>query len=167
MMEVADRRRYNKISHSPGIISDAEEAASNNNGHRHEQHLESRPTHALELCHDHDSVDQDFDDNPTECLATEEAAIRRTSSDDLLITKRYSYAWSTISKILSTNLIEDESLLQLYRRFCRVELGECDSSNIDDGGLVMVKMMKLWVVSGIGILFVHPLARWMVRTFWV
>ena len=31
----------------------------------------------------------------------------------------------------------------------------------------MVKMMKLWVISGIGILFVHPLARWMVRTFWV
>lgn len=160
---MADRRRYNKISHSPGVISDTEEAASNQHDH---EHLESRHAHAFELCDDSD--DQDVDDNPTIGLSTEEGATIRASSDGGLITKRYSYARSTITKILSTNLVAEESSLQLYRRFCRVEVDEYDASTtIDDGGLVMVKMMKLWVISGIGILFVHPLARWMVRTFWV
>ena len=71
---------------------------------------------------------------------------------------RHRYSRSTIECVLTTNLVDDEGLLRLYKYLC----GAGENPDADDGGLPMVKLVKLWVSAIVGILIVHPLARWMV-----
>mmetsp|Transcript_1982 Transcript_1982/g.3757 ORF Transcript_1982/g.3757 Transcript_1982/m.3757 type:complete len:400 (+) Transcript_1982:33-1232(+) len=106
--------------------------------------------------------------NPLACIRSDESSIREEvclQGDDFRDecarlpprASRHQYAWSMIKRILTTNFVDDKGLLHLYRHLCRA--GE--DPDIDDGGLAMVKLIKLWVLSIIGIMLVHPLARWM------
>lgn len=72
-----------------------------------------------------------------------------------LLSRRYRLR--KVARFATLNLIDDEALLNMYRRACRAG----DSSGVDDGGLVTVKLVKFWTWAVIGILLVHPLARWM------
>ena len=67
------------------------------------------------------------------------------------------YRLRKVACFATLNLIDDEALLDMYRRACRVG----DSPGADDGGLVTVKLVKFLTWAVIGILIVHPLARWM------
>ncbi|KAL3807715.1 hypothetical protein ACHAXA_005728 [Cyclostephanos tholiformis] len=64
-----------------------------------------------------------------------------------------------IVRLATSNLLDDGACLHAYRRGCRVE--DSYGEGIDDGGLVAVKLVKFWTWSIIGILLLHPLARWM------
>ena len=81
--------------------------------------------------------------------------------------RRFRYAASKIRHFLTTNLIEDQVVLDLYRRICRfnqVRVIDGQENCIDgDGGLVLIKIVKLWIVTIVGILIIHPLARVVVR----
>jgi hypothetical protein len=68
----------------------------------------------------------------------------------------YQYIPPFIRRILTTNLVNDETILRAYRRLCRVDY----DSNVDDGGITLIKLVKLWMVIIIGILITHPFARW-------
>ncbi|KAL7552118.1 hypothetical protein ACHAWF_015330 [Thalassiosira exigua] len=74
-----------------------------------------------------------------------------------LFVRRHPHAWSTIKRALTTNLVKDEDLMQLYRYLCRTR----DDVDIDDGGMALVKLFKFLVLSILGIMIVHPLVRWM------
>ena len=103
---MANRQRYSQVSQSQlGSASDAEEAASSKTDH----------THALELCHGGlpDDNEGDFDDNPTVSMYAESTTIRRVDSDGIIINKQYPNVWRRIISILTTNLVEDDRLLQL------------------------------------------------------
>ena len=60
--------------------------------------------------------------------------------------------------VFTTNLVNDETILRIYRRVCRVDQ---DCNDVDDGGIALVKLVKLWAVVIGGILIMHPFARWM------
>lgn len=63
-----------------------------------------------------------------------------------------------LRRVCTTNLVNDETILRIYRRLCRVDQ---DCNDLDDGGIALVKLVKLWVVVIGGILIMHPFARWM------
>ena len=108
------------------------------------------------------SRSDDFADQPStimKCVRGDE--IQDDISDALPFNAtRCPHAWSKFKCILTTNLVDDDVVLRLYRHLC----GAGDGIDIDDGGLVMVKIVKLWALSLLGICLVHPLARWMVSS---
>ena len=108
------------------------------------------------------SGSDDFADHPStimKCVRGDE--IQDDMSDALPFNAtRCPHAWSKFKCILTTNLVDDDVVLRLYRHLC----GAGDGIDIDDGGLVMVKIVKLWALSLLGICLVHPLARWMVSS---
>lgn len=108
------------------------------------------------------SGSDDFADHPStimKCVRGDE--IQDDMSDALPFNAtRCPHAWSKFKCILTTNLVDDDVVLRLYRHLC----GAGDGIDIDDGGLVLVKIVKLWALSLLGICLVHPLARWMVSS---
>lgn len=77
---------------------------------------------------------------------------------DICENQRHQYARSVIGRLMTTNLADDCVVLRLYRHaLCRAT----HDPDIDDGGLALVKLVKLWVCSVGGIMIVHLLARWM------
>ncbi|KAL7441140.1 hypothetical protein ACHAXM_010308 [Skeletonema potamos] len=72
--------------------------------------------------------------------------------------KQYRYSLPPlIHRIVITNLVNDRTILRGYRKLCRVDQ---DYDNVDDGGITLIKLVKLWLVIIIGILIIHPFARW-------
>lgn len=71
--------------------------------------------------------------------------------------QHHHYLLSKIHCILTTNLVNDETLLQIYRRICCVENG----TEVDDGGTTLIKLIKLIMGIIICILITHSFARWM------
>eukprot|EP00986_Skeletonema_menzelii_P016820 scaffold16056_cov147-Skeletonema_menzelii.AAC.5 len=78
-------------------------------------------------------------------------------SAEQLQSRHYQYIPPLISRVCTTNLVNDETILRIYRRLCRVD----QDSDVDDGGNTLVKLVKLWVIIIGGILITHPFARWM------
>jgi hypothetical protein len=62
-----------------------------------------------------------------------------------------------LANIATTNLINDDALLHVYRLACRTDI----SSGNDDGGLVVIKLVKFVICTISGILLLHPFARYM------
>jgi len=58
------------------------------------------------------------------------------------------------------NLVDDSAALGAYRRLCRAEAG---GGELDDGGLVGVRLCKMLVWTVAAILLVHSFARAAVR----
>jgi hypothetical protein len=98
-----------------------------------------------------------------------------------MLCRRCPNAYSRLAKMLTTNLIEDGALLRLYRRMCceghvhhqRVLQGREGveeegvhehESNVDDGGVILVRLAKFWAISLLGIVAVHSLAKWVVSS---
>ena len=69
---------------------------------------------------------------------------------------RSRYRLRKLANITTTNLINDEALLHVYRLACRVGI-----PSDADGGLAMVKLVKFWMCTISGILLLHPFARYM------
>ena len=67
----------------------------------------------------------------------------------------------TFVRLATSNLVDDGTCLRAYRRACGVEDGMYGVEGIDDGGLVGVKLLKFWAWVILGILTLHPLARYM------
>ena len=66
------------------------------------------------------------------------------------------YRLRKLANITTTNLINDEALLHVYRLACRAYI-----SSDGDGGLVLIKLVKFWICTIGGILLLHPFARYM------
>jgi len=80
-----------------------------------------------------------------------------SSVEPLSQSKYHHYIPPLIRLICTTNLVNDQTILRIYRRLCRVD----HDSKVDDGGTTLVKLIKLWLVIIGGILITHPFARWM------
>jgi hypothetical protein len=62
-----------------------------------------------------------------------------------------------LTNLATTNIINDDALLHVYRLACRTDI----SSGDDDGGLVVIKLVKFGICTISGILLLHPFARYM------
>ncbi len=96
--------------------------------------------------------------------------------------RRFKYLASHLKTIFVANFVDDRELLKLYRKLCcsvfdrRVDNNSLSSNaddqdiNVgdwegkDDGGLVLMKLLKLWTLVILGIFILHPFARWMVSS---
>ncbi|EED88469.1 predicted protein [Thalassiosira pseudonana CCMP1335] len=75
-----------------------------------------------------------------------------------------------IQRVFTTNLVPNEMLLRVYRNVCHPyrhlhhqQLNDQDSADdADDGGLIMIKLVKLWVCTIVSIIVYHEFARFMV-----
>jgi len=89
--------------------------------------------------------------------------------------RRFKYLASHLRKIFAANFVDDYELLKMYRKLCcnrtarRVDNNSLDDDNDDeddfegkdDGGVALMKLLKLWTLVVLGILILHPFARWM------
>ena len=62
-----------------------------------------------------------------------------------------------LRRLCTTNLVNDLTILRGYRRLCQVD----QDLDVDDGGITLIKLIKLWIVVIGGILITHPFVRWM------
>ena len=88
-----------------------------------------------------------------------------------VMTIRCRYASSRVTHIFTTNVVPDEMLLNVYRRLCQScrphQRMEEDWKVADDGGLVLVKLIKFLLWTVLGIVMVHQLVRWMVGCYYL
>jgi len=153
-----NRPKYNIISQS--AVSTRQSGSPNSSESQHDD--ENR---ADGLAPANDVDDDAFIHNQTTgrsalaCVEMEDIYVQEAkfSQGDDGILSQWLCLSSWMKRILMTNVVDDNTALLLYRHLCRA--GE--DPGVDDGGLVMIKLSKLWLLSVIGIVFVHSLARWM------
>lgn len=85
------------------------------------------------------------------CGATCDSAVDHSSPG-----LRSRYRLRKLANLATTNLINDEAFLHVYRLACRAGI-----PSDADGGLAMVKLVKFWICTISGILLLHPFARYM------